>query len=142
MTCGRVVMGVSYAKIICHLDMLKHERRRITNLRDHPYKETDKEQVDVKEIVTRQMLDRSQQNLQVTYTQSSNEAEKEICEIILEKSAGERASESKKSDEILQANLVDDIYGARLCSILKIDYQRKEKIRRFSEFDAFRKVLH
>ena len=73
-------MGVSYAKIICHLDMLKHERRRITNLRDHPYKETDKEQVDVKEIVTRQMLDRSQQNLQVTYTQSSNEAEKEICE--------------------------------------------------------------
>ena len=128
-------MGVSYAKIICHLDMLKHERRRITNLRAHPKKETDK-------VVTKQMLDRSRQNLQVTYSQSSNEAEKEICEIILEKSAGERASESKKSDEILQANLVDDIYGTRLCSSLKIVYQRKEKIRRFSEFDAFRKVLH
>jgi hypothetical protein len=127
MTFDRFVMGVSYAKIICHLDMLKHERRMTNNLRAHPYKEADKvnvEKVDVKEIVTRQMLDRSQQNLQVTY--------------ILEKPAGE----SKKSDEILQVKLFDDINGARLCSSLQIVYQRNEKIRRFSEFDAFRKVLH
>ena len=136
-------MGVSYAQIICHLNMLKLERRRITNVRDHPYKETDnvdEVQEDVKEIFPRLMLERSQQNLQVTYSQSSNEAEKEICEIVLEKPAGERTAESRKSEKVLQANLVSDIHGARLCPRLKIVYHRNEKLRRLSEFDAFQKV--
>ena len=46
--------------------------------------------------------------------------DKQICEIVFKQPAEESPAESRKSEEILQANLDDDTYGRRLCPSSKI----------------------
>ena len=89
------------------------------------------------EVLSRQKLEKSHSYLQVTYSHSSDEAEKQICDTLSE----ELATEMKKHEERLETNLNDNLLGIKRCSSLKVaGNQSTRDIRRFSEFGALKKV--
>ena len=112
-----MMMGLSYSNIICHLKMLKQERRRLTNS-----EKCSTDQKDKKERVTIQEL-KSPEHFQVTYSNSSEEAEKEICKTL----TSEMPSKKENAHDIPSI------------SLMVVDHQTDRK-RRFSEFDAVQKV--
>ena len=111
-------MGLSYASIICHLKKLKQERRMLTNCENYSIHQKDK-----KERLTRQKLT-SPEHFEVTYSNSSEEAEKEICETLI-------------SEMPIKKDNAHDIPIS--ISLTVVDHQTDRK-RRFSEFDASQKV--
>ena len=122
----RMMMGLSYTNIICHLKMLKQERRILTN-----WKKKDKiiekthsldkiSKIEKEENVTRQ----EQTSPEVTTNNSSDEANRQICETV--------------TTETLNTNYKD--LEKTSCSNMRVVGNQNDKNRRFSEFDAFRKV--
>ena len=119
-------MGLSYSKIIYHLNMLKQERRILTN-----WKKKDKiiekthsldkiSKIEKEENVTRQ----EQTSPEVTTNNSSDEANRQICETV--------------TTETLNTKYKGLVKTSRLN--MRVVGNQNDQKRRFSEFDAFRKV--
>ena len=114
----------------------------LTNFSNHSYKGqemflkvTNKKQADLPEILTRHR--QGPEYLQVTYSNSSESSEKRICETL----ESEMTAEMRKSEERFRTNLNDNIDETKLCVSWKKAGQNNNKMRRFSDFDAFQKVI-
>ena len=114
----------------------------LTNFSNHSYKgqemflkDTNKKQADLPEILSRHR--KGPEYLQVTYSNSSERIEKRICETL----ESEMTAEMRKSEDRFRTNLNDNIDETKLCANWKKAGQNNNKMRRFSDFDAFQKVI-
>ena len=130
----------SYLTIIYQLNIIKQERSMLTNFCNHSYKRqemflNDEKQAGLPDILSRQR--QGPEYLQVTYSNSSESTEKRICETL----GSEMTAEMRKSEERFRTNLPDNIDETKLCVSWKKAGQNNNKMRRFSDFNAFQKVL-
>ena len=122
-------MGVSYTNIICHLNMLKQERRMLTNCKkrdnmiDKTHSADKTSRKEKQEKATMQELT-SPDDLEVTNSNPSDEAKLQICETVTSETINTKYNALETSS----------------CSNLKVVNNQNNNKRRFSEFDAFRKV--
>ena len=143
-------MVLSYATIICQLNVLKLERRRLTNFSSHSYrgkyysghasykKGVNKDSVT--EVLTRQQLEKGDSYVPVTYSHSSEEAEKQICETLQKELANEMTTEMMKPEEKLRQNKQEICFETKRCSSLREVGHKNNRKRRFSELDGLLKV--
>ena len=111
----------------------------LTNFCKHSYKRQEMFLNDEKQAGLPDILSRHRQRpeyLQVTYSNSSESTEKRICETL----ESEMTAKMRKSEERFRTNLNDNIDESKLCVSWKKAGQNNNKMRRFSDFDAFQKV--
>ena len=112
----------------------------LTNFCNHSYKRQemfmkDEKQAGSPEIQTRQR--QGPEYPQVTCSNSSESTEKRICETL----GSEMTAEVRKSEERFRTNLPENFDETKLCASWKEAGKNNNKMRRFSGFDAFQKVL-
>ena len=122
----RVMMVLSYATIICQLNMLKLERRRLTNFSSRSYKGKSYigqemyikgEQTSLTEIMTRQQMEMGDSYAQVTYSDESEEAEKQICETLQNELENEMTTKLNGSEEKKMKDKIEVSFENQRCSI-------------------------
>ena len=146
----RVIMVLSYATIICQLNVLKIERRRLTNFSSRSYKGknysgpemyTKGEQNSLTEMMTRQQMEVGDSYAQVTYSDESEEAEKQICETLQNELENEMTTKLDRSEENKTKNKNEDSFNNKRCSSMRVAGHRNNQERRFSEFHHLQKVI-
>ena len=145
------MMVLSYATIICQLNVLKLERRRLTNFSSRSYKGKNygKQEIYIKgdldsetEIMTKEQMETELGDscTQVTYSTGSDESEKQICETLKIELENELTTKLDVSEEIITQDIIEKCSENKRCSSLKAPGQRNNKGRRFSEFPSLQKV--
>ena len=112
----------------------------LTNFCNHSYKSQEMFLKDEKQSGLPEILTRHRQELeylQVTYSNSSESIEKRICETL----GSVMTAEVRKSEERFRTNLPENFDETKLCASWKEAGKNNNKMRRFSGFDAFQKVL-
>jgi hypothetical protein len=130
----------SYLTIIYQLNIIKQERSMLTNFCNHSYKGQEMFLKDEKQAGLPDILSRHRpepEYPEVTYSNSSESTEKRICETL----RSEITAEVRKSVDRFRTNLNDNIDETKLCASWKGAGKNNNKMRRFSDFDAFQKVL-
>ena len=112
----------------------------LTNFRKPSYKRLDmlmkdEKQADLPEILTRYR--QTPEYLQVTYSNLSESTERRICETL----QCDMTAELRKSEERFRTNLNYKVDETKLSASWRKHGQNDNKMRRYSDFDAFQKVL-
>ena len=142
-------MVLSYATIICQLNVLKLERRRLTNFSSRSYKGknysgpemyTKGEQNSLTEMMTRQQMEMGDSYAQVTYSDESEEAEKQICETLQNELENKMTTKLNGSEETKIKDKIQVSFENKRCSSMRVAGHRNNQERRFSEFHHLKKV--
>ena len=142
-------MVLSYATIICQLNVLKIERRKLTNFSSRSYKGKNYsgqemymkgEQTSLTEIMTRQQMEMGDSYAQVTYSDESEEAEKQISETLQNRLENEMTTKLNGSEEKKKKNKNGECLNNKRCSSMKVGVHKNNQERRFSEFHHLKKV--
>ena len=146
----RVMMVLSYAAIICQLNVLKIERRRLTNFSSRSYKGknysgqemyTMGEQTSMTDMMTRQQMEMGDSYAQVTYSDESEEAEKQICETLQNELENEMTTKFNGTEEKKIKDEMEVSFEIKRCSSMRVAGHRNNQERRFSEFHHLQKVI-
>ena len=125
----RAMMVLSYSTIICQLNVLKLERRRLTNFSTHSYKG---------KTYSGQEINIKGEQTSLT---ESEEAEKQICETLQNELENEMTTKLDVSEEKKIKNNIEVSFENKRCSSMRVAGHRNNQERRFSEFHHLQKVI-